>query len=504
MTFSAEQKVQELDIQCQVSGIRSFNYTHLGKLVISKFTAGEPEILASVSVYDGQIGPRSSLANAQVTGQVSYDATSKRYLRILWTDLSDDLNGNYTCQAYGVNNDLISSHQVTVSLKSMGIHFTATPEIIRIGVTKRLDISCSVPEPELLNVSTAGSLEIFRIEDGLECLFARIRYTSGAISPTGLEGLLLNGSLDHHNSHLTVTWTNPTPGQTGEYICHFTGVGVKADPVFFSKRLNVTWEIPDQDVLIQQLIQQTRRHEELIEFQQENEQQLQEAVETLEDTENGNAECRNPTSCDDIYFSMEPGQHVVRVEPEDGLGPITVLCDVKGKREIYTVFQKRFNGSVDFFRNFRDYENGFGSLESEFWLGLKNIRRLLLQTGNKNQLRVDMSVKETNINYTRIYPTFSIGPGDEYRLTVGGLYDRGYGMSSSSYKPFSTYDHGLTQVAGRNSRRAGWWFPEDHGYVNLNGVWGVAGKPYSVFWWELSPDLNSILEKTEMKFKRNN
>jgi len=34
------------------------------------------------------------------------------------------------------------------------------------------------------------------------------------------------------------------------------------------------------------------------------------------------------------------------------------------------VFQHRINGETDFFRNWLEYQKGFGDLEKEFWLGL--------------------------------------------------------------------------------------------------------------------------------------
>ena len=41
----------------------------------------------------------------------------------------------------------------------------------------------------------------------------------------------------------------------------------------------------------------------------------------------------------------------------------------------FQVFQKRVNGSMDFYKNYFTYEAGFGSVSGEFWLGNISVRR---------------------------------------------------------------------------------------------------------------------------------
>ena len=86
-------------------------------------------------------------------------------------------------------------------------------------------------------------------------------------------------------------------------------------------------------------------------------------------------------------------------------------------RRGWTIFQRRVDGSEDFYRNWTDYKTGFGNLSGEFWLGLDNFHRL--SAGGQNVLRVDLESFENETAYA-VYESFSFGNESEaYILNVG-------------------------------------------------------------------------------------
>ena len=81
------------------------------------------------------------------------------------------------------------------------------------------------------------------------------------------------------------------------------------------------------------------------------------------------------------------------------------------------VFQRRMDGSVDFFRNWANYKLGFGSARGEHWLGNDNIH-VLTNIHENNQLRIDLEA-HTNERAFAQYGNFSIASeADDYRMFV--------------------------------------------------------------------------------------
>ena len=136
-------------------------------------------------------------------------------------------------------------------------------------------------------------------------------------------------------------------------------------------------------------------------------------------------------NCAEAYKAGKRINGVYTIDPDSG-GAFDVFCDQKTAGGGWAVFQKRLDGSVDFYRGWDDYKRGFGNLHGEFWLGMDKIHRL---TKEKNRLRVELEDTNGKRAYAE-YSFFAVGnEGSKYKLSLGsysGTYFNFYALSTPS------------------------------------------------------------------------
>ena len=178
-----------------------------------------------------------------------------------------------------------------------------------------------------------------------------------------------------------------------------------------------------------------------------------------------------------------------------GENQLKASCDMTTDGGGWTVFQRRKDGSIDFYRNWTEYENGFGDVSGEFWLGNKWIH--LLTSVGSSELRIDFNGGQ----YVK-YSSFSVGnAASKYRLSVSGysgVESQGDKLSYHNGMEFSTFDE--DNSSGNNcamNYRSAWWY--DNCYkANLNGNYGNSGFQ-GIQWTESANNQKTFVE---MKFRR--
>ena len=162
------------------------------------------------------------------------------------------------------------------------------------------------------------------------------------------------------------------------------------------------------------------------------------------------------------------------------------------------------NGSQDFYLGWQDYENGFGDLNSEFWLGLSKIHRL---TASTNRLRVELGDFDGNIAYAK-YSTFRVeNPSSNYTLRVYGYSGTsGDSLTYHNGRQFTTRDRDNDPARGNCAKIYGgaWWYIADCHYAHLNGLYSHSGLPprsNGLAWWHWKSSYYSM-KATEMKLRR--
>ncbi|XP_031417953.1 microfibril-associated glycoprotein 4-like [Clupea harengus] len=86
-----------------------------------------------------------------------------------------------------------------------------------------------------------------------------------------------------------------------------------------------------------------------------------------------NSEPLFPVNCEDIFNSGHVLSGVYTIYPMGHSVPVQAYCDMgcednhdEGR---WTVIQRRMDGTVNFYRPWNQYKEGFGNKEGEHWLG---------------------------------------------------------------------------------------------------------------------------------------
>ncbi|XP_078621160.1 microfibril-associated glycoprotein 4-like [Branchiostoma floridae x Branchiostoma japonicum] len=219
-------------------------------------------------------------------------------------------------------------------------------------------------------------------------------------------------------------------------------------------------------------------------------------------------DCSEIHTAQAMFGSVASG--VFSIKPVHVNEPISVYCDQTTDEGGWTVIQRRFDGSIEFFRNIGAYRDGFGDSSGEYWLGLDNMYRLTHQ--NAYELYIELEDWVGNVKYAR-YSTFSVGPGGDYILSVGGFSGTagdGFQLSDSTYNnngaKFSTRNHDQdTYSSGSRAEfyGPGWWY-HTNSRSNLNGPYFRDTDEFNgnngvgVFWVPFNNEFYYSLKKTKM------
>ncbi|XP_071795892.1 uncharacterized protein [Asterias amurensis] len=157
---------------------------------------------------------------------------------------------------------------------------------------------------------------------------------------------------------------------------------------------------------------------------------------------------------------------IYTIHPYQNDEGVKVFCDMT-KHTGWIVVQRRYNGSVNFNRNWTEYKKGFGSTDGEFWLGNEILHNLTDAEGNWT-IRLDLT-NEDNVTGHLLKTQFHVGPVDytmflehsEVQPTVDIQCGHKLGMEDGSIS-----DDRITASSQRDSYRQ-----PSNARLNLNRSW---------------------------------
>ncbi|XP_049548159.1 fibrinogen-like protein A [Anopheles darlingi] len=187
------------------------------------------------------------------------------------------------------------------------------------------------------------------------------------------------------------------------------------------------------------------------------------------------------SSCKDVPSNVS-GVYLIRVNGRSER--FNVYCEQESFGGGWIVLQHRFNGSVDFYRNWTEYRDGFGDLEKEFWLGLEKMHQI--SKTRAYELIVELKDFSGTYKYAR-YNAFEVGDeSEQYNLKALGTYSgtAGDSMAGNAGMKFKTMDspRDRNTVNCAEHHGSAWWYNYCT-FANLNGRYSRFNNDKSMFWY---------------------
>ncbi|KFB37151.1 AGAP011197-PA-like protein [Anopheles sinensis] len=162
------------------------------------------------------------------------------------------------------------------------------------------------------------------------------------------------------------------------------------------------------------------------------------------------------TSCTGAPESVS-GVYLIQVSVKSS--PFEAFCEQNSFGGGWLVIQYRYDGSLDFYRDWAEYRNGFGSPYQEYWLGLERLYQLTSQ--GPYELLVELKSFNGTYSYAQ-YNEFEIASeSKQYSLKKLGAFSGTAedALSRQKGRKFSTKDrdNDITKEDCAVTRHGAWW-----------------------------------------------